>query len=74
MYAIVGDWITLEPGVPLDMEVLIAEIPGGGFGAMLCVQEKGVEYERSYGGGIVLPIFKTEEPSLDLVDGIRRNG
>jgi hypothetical protein len=69
-YAIVGDWITLEPGVPLEMEVLIGEIPGGGFGAMLCVQEEDVEYERSYGGGIILPIFKTEQPSLDLIDEI----
>ena len=70
MKAEVGDWIELKAGEPLDMEVLIAEIPGGGFGAMLCVEEDGVDYPRKKDGGPTLPMFKTTEPSLDLIDAV----
>ena len=66
----VGDWITLEPGVPLDMEVMFAEVPGGWFYAMLVVEEKGVDYPSNRQGGPILPMFKTAEPSLDLEEAI----
>ncbi|MCF7847906.1 MAG: hypothetical protein K9M45_03560, partial [Kiritimatiellales bacterium] len=68
--AVIGDWITLEPGVPQNMEVMIGEVPGGVFCAMLVVEEKGVEYEKNSQSGPVLPIFKTTEPSLDLIEAI----
>ena len=71
--SVVGDWITLEPGVPLDMEVLIGEKPGGGYCAMLVVEVEGVEYEKGPQGNPILPMFKTSEPSLDLVDVIYRD-
>lgn len=71
--SVVGDWITLEPGVPLDMEVLLGEGPGGGFCAMLAVEVKGVEYERGPQGNPILPIFKTAVPSLNLVEAIRKD-
>jgi len=71
--AIVGDWITLEPGVPLDMEVVIGEEPGGGFCAMLAVEVQGAEYPKNRQGGPILPIFKTAEPSRDLQDAILRD-
>jgi len=66
----VGDWITLEPGVPLDMELIIGEVPGGGFVAMLAVEVEGVEYPKGPQGNPILPIFKTSEPSLDLIETI----
>jgi len=66
----VGDWITLEAGVPLDMEVLLGEVPGGGFCSMLAVEVKGVEYEHNRQNGPILPMFKTAEPSLGLLDQI----
>jgi len=66
----VGDWITLEAGVPLDMEVIIGEVPGGGFSALLVVEVEGVEYERNRQGGPILPMFKTTEPSLNLIEAI----
>ncbi len=72
-YSTVGDWITLEPHTPLDMEVLIGERPGGYFNAMLLVEVKGVEYEMNKRGGPILPMFKTNEPSLDLMDAIYYN-
>ena len=68
----VGDWITLEPGVPLDMEVLFGEVPGDAFCAMLLVEVEGVEYEKNRQGAPVLPIFKTATPSLELRDAICR--
>ena len=68
-WAGVGDWITLEPGVPLAMEVFMVE--GGGEGClMLAVEEKGVEYERRAVGGPTFPAFKTAELSHDLLDAI----
>lgn len=67
---VVGDWITLEPGVARDMEMLATEMPGGTFTAMLMVEVQGVEYERNRQGCPILPLFKTEEPSLDLIDAI----
>jgi len=68
-----GDWITLEPGVPLDMEIVMVE--SGGLGTfMLAVQEKGVEYEkRKIGTGPIFPAFKTAEPSRDLLDAIYKD-
>ncbi|QBG46316.1 hypothetical protein EGM51_02460 [Verrucomicrobia bacterium S94] len=68
--AVIGDWITLEPGVPLDMEVICGEVPGGHFDMMLVVEEKGVEYELNSQQGPILPMFKTAEPSHDLRDRI----
>ncbi len=66
----VGDWITLEPGVPQDMELIIGEVPGGGFVAMLAVEVKGVKYPKGPQGNPILPMFKTSVPSLDLIETI----
>ena len=69
--SVVGDWIELKGGEPNDMEVLIGEVPGGLFQAMLVVEVEGEEYERSPDrGGPILPIFKTAVPSIDLVETI----
>ena len=69
----VGDWITLEPGESVDMEVLTGENHGGRYCSMLVVEEKGVEYEKGKQGNPVLPMFKTAEPSHGLVDIIYRD-
>jgi hypothetical protein len=69
--SVVGDWITLKAGEPLDMEVMMAEIPGGNFQAILCVEVQGVDYPRNpFRNGPTLPVFKTEPPSLDLMEKI----
>ena len=68
-----GDWIELKAGEPKDMELIIGETPGGQFCSMLTVEVFGEEYPRNRQGGPVLPIFKTEEPSLDLQDAIYRD-
>lgn len=71
--SVVGDWITLEPGVPLDMEVMIGEVGGGSYCSMLAVEVKGVEYEQGPQGNPILPMFKTAEPSRDLIDAIYKD-
>ncbi|MEN8255279.1 MAG: SHD1 domain-containing protein, partial [Verrucomicrobiota bacterium] len=63
----VGDWITLEPGEALEMEM----VTGGNGGAdhhILMVEEQGVEYESAKRGGPLLPVFKTSEFSHDKLD------
>ncbi|RKX34291.1 MAG: hypothetical protein DRP64_20205, partial [Verrucomicrobia bacterium] len=69
--AAVGDWISLEPGKPLDMEVMFGEYRGGNLAAMLTVEVKGVEYEKNNQGGPILPAFKTAEFSRDLIEEIQ---
>jgi len=66
----VGDWIELKAGEMVDMEVMIGEVPGGIFSAMLTVQVDGVEYPRNRQGAPILPMFKTAEPSRELQDVI----
>jgi hypothetical protein len=66
----IGKWIDLQPGVALDMEVIIGEIPGGSFSAMLAVEEEGAEYPRSPQNGPLLPIFKTEKLTHHELDAI----
>jgi len=65
--SVVGDWITLEPGVPLDMEILMGD-NGGMASFFLAVEVEGVEYERNRQGGPSLPAFKTAELSHDQLD------
>ncbi|RKX46667.1 MAG: hypothetical protein DRP64_02875 [Verrucomicrobia bacterium] len=69
----VGDWIELKAGELHDMEVMIGEVPGGSFSAMLTVQVEGMEYERNRQGGPILPMFSTAEPSRDLQDAIYKD-
>ena len=69
-YAEYGDWVTLEPGVPVKMDVIMGEVPGGHFDGMLAVQVEGEEYELNSQQGPILPMFKTAEPSHDLLDAI----
>ncbi len=63
-----GNWFELEPGVPVNMEVLIAEYTGGFFAAMLVVEEEGVQYPVNQEGAPILPVFKTAE----MPDRIRK--
>ena len=68
-----GDWITLEPGVPLDFEAIAGEGPGGEFHAQLLVEVKGEEYPLNDRGAPIFPIFAMEEPSWALQDSILEN-
>jgi len=67
----IGDWFTLEPGVPIEMEALICEVPGGTFTMMLLVEEEGVDYPENEDGMPILPIFKTMVTPPHLIDEIK---
>lgn len=67
--AAVGDWITLEPGVAKDIEILVGD-DAGQAAAYLMVQEKGVKYPSSVQGGPILPAFRTSELSHDMLDAV----
>ncbi len=66
----IGHWFTLEPGIPVEMEVLISEVPGGTFQMSLLVEQEGVEYPENYRGDPILPIFKTMPTPAHLIDEI----
>ena len=72
-FAVYGDWITLKAHERLDMQVVIGEVPGGEFSAMLAVEVEGVDYPLSKHGNPILPMFKTAEPTHDLLDAIYYN-
>jgi hypothetical protein len=56
-----GDWFDLPAGEPVDLNVLIGEIPGGEFGCYLFIEKRGVQYETTAEGRPILPVFKLKE-------------
>jgi hypothetical protein len=59
---VIGDWISLTKGKTVPVEILIGEIPGGGFRCRLLIEQEGKEYKMVQSdGGLrpVLPVFKT---------------
>jgi hypothetical protein len=70
--AIAGDWITLEPGVPVDIEMVLGD-NGGEACFMICVEEQGVKYPKNAQGGPLFPAFKTAAFSHDMLDLIYKN-
>lgn len=59
---VIGDWISLTKGQKVPVEILIGEIPGGGFLCRLLIEQEGKEYKMAQSdGGLrpVLPVFKT---------------
>lgn len=55
-------------GTPYPIEILICEVPGGSFGAVLMIEEVGVKYRKdSETGSPILPIFRLDgnSPKVD---------
>lgn len=69
--AAAGIWFDLEPGVPVEMEVLIGEVPGGQFCAYLVVEDERIDYPENRDGMKILPIFKTAELPEQVKDKIK---
>ena len=67
----VGDWFELEPGVAVDMEVVIGDHNGADTQATLRIQKQGEYYPKNRDGGPTLPVFKTAEIPETLKDEIR---
>jgi hypothetical protein len=71
-FMVVGDWIELKAGEPLDMKVLFGQWKGGEVSGMLLVEVEGEEYPTSRNGGPLLPAFKTAELSWDQLTEVSR--
>jgi hypothetical protein len=56
-----GNWIDLKAGVPVDLDILIGERPGGQFHGVVLYEKKGETYPRSERGQAILPLFQTAE-------------
>ncbi|MDZ8119998.1 SHD1 domain-containing protein [Pontiella agarivorans] len=69
---VIGDWIELKAGEPVDMKVLFGEWKGGEVAGMLLVEVEGEEYPISRSGGPLLPAFKMEEFSWDQLTEISK--
>jgi hypothetical protein len=54
----IGDWIPLEAGQIIDLDVIIGERPGSRFNAFLFIEKKGGNYEHDSEGHKILPIFQ----------------
>ncbi len=67
----VGDWFELEPGVPVEMEVVLGDDDHYGSEATLTVEEYGVYYPKNENDGApILPLFRTSEIAQHLKDEI----
>ncbi len=70
----VGDWFTLPKNTPVDLSVVIGEIPGGEFGCYLFIEERGVDYERTPEGRPILPVFKLKDFSQSDRQSLQADG
>jgi hypothetical protein len=69
----VGDWITLEPGVPKRLDILVADNNARNAGYGLMVEEEGVEYPNNYRNGPLLPIFRMDKLTHEQLDVVYKN-
>ena len=60
-----GDWIVLEAGKPVRIDLVIGEEPGGVVGGVLLLEEMGKNYETDANGRKILPPFSTSRLSPD---------
>ncbi|WP_144353703.1 PA14 domain-containing protein [Rariglobus hedericola] len=55
---VVGNRLELRAGLYYDIDIVLAEGPGGLFSAMLLFEQEGVTYEKDSLGNPLLPIFR----------------
>ncbi len=67
-----GEWITLQPGVEKDIDIVIGD-ENGECGFIIAVEEKDAEYEKNEYGEPIYPIFRTGELSHDMLDQIYKD-
>ncbi|NJM36623.1 MAG: hypothetical protein HC845_01415 [Akkermansiaceae bacterium] len=63
----VGPTFKVEEGVDYPIDILIAEIPGGFFSAVLLIEKTGEKYSKASTGAPILPLFRLSpgEPNKD---------
>lgn len=60
-----GTWFTVKKDEVIDLDILVGEIPGSGFGAWLQIEEKGVTYEAKSPEYTKYPVFQLVPQALD---------
>ena len=70
-----GDWVDMKKDVPVDLDVLIGERPGGSFCAFLLYEKKGEVYPQK-DGKTIYPAFQlapgtTPDYPSDLLEAIK---
>lgn len=61
----VGPEFQVTAGSSYPVEIVISEIPGGVFTAILLIQEDGITYEKDPAGFPILPVFRLDDSPLD---------
>ncbi|MGC4016417.1 MAG: hypothetical protein QM755_18130 [Luteolibacter sp.] len=56
----VGSEFEANAGTEYEMEILISEVPGGSFGALLYIEEIGATYQKTSTGAPILPLFRLD--------------
>jgi hypothetical protein len=62
-----GTWFTVKKDEVIDLDILVGEVPGSGFGAWLQIEEKGVTYESKRVEHTKFPVFQLVPQVLDPV-------
>ena len=57
-YSKYGDWVDLKAGVPVDLDIVLGERPGGKFQGIILYEKKGEIYPLNAKGQAVLPLFQ----------------
>jgi hypothetical protein len=73
-YASVGHWFTLQPGEPVEMEILFGDLQSPHFGIYLMIEDKAESAyysRRKMDDFPILPAFRTAEMSEAIKDQIK---
>jgi len=64
-----GDWMDLKADEPITLQVLVSEVPGGGFAAWLLWERENAKYPQWPDGTPQLPVFQMSKlPDLPRMD------
>lgn len=69
-----GKWMELYAGESYPIELIVGEVPGGGFNAYLLVQEQGKNYDTHPTGYPILPVFQMIPTEVPENPGIQVDG
>ncbi len=64
-----GKWMKLNQELIYPIEIIVGEVPGGGFKAYMLVEKEGVKYDTASGGYPVLPVFQMISTEIPKVSG-----
>ena len=60
-----GTWFTVKKDEIIDLDILVGEVPGSGFGAWLQIEEQGFSYEAERKEHTKFPVFQLVPQIVD---------